>query len=163
MEVFGNIMIFDSDEEFSSFCIEPYGQIIRDEKIGISYSGVYSEEYKKCIAEGRKFTIKDDDSKVLKRNCVCERVPIKGTGFRPDPVRLVQMNVENLVSIPNEIFLIEKSDTYGHAAMRLFRLLYFGNEYIDKNIELALQYLKKAIELGDANAIQFQKEHKLNI
>ena len=93
MEILDDVIYFDSDDEFTDFCLEPYG--ILDSNAN-TYYGKYSDLYKKYLAEDKTFVIKDFDSKVSDRRCVCKRVPIKGTGIQPDPVRLVQMSVQNI-------------------------------------------------------------------
>ena len=66
-----NIMFFDSDDEFTDFCMAPYGVLVNDKDGSPStYTGVYSEEYKDCIAKGMKFVIRDSHSKVCKHRCV---------------------------------------------------------------------------------------------
>lgn len=88
-----NMIFFDSDDDFTDFCLAPYGVLIYDKEGSPStYSGVYSEEYKDCIAKGMKFVIRDPHSKVYKHHCVTKRVPIQGT----KETRLVQMNVQNV-------------------------------------------------------------------
>ena len=161
MEALGNIILFESDEEFTDFCLEPYGQTIKSEKEELVYTGVYSEKYKKCISEGIKFLIKDKDSIVPERNCVSKRVPIERAGIRTEHSYLVQMDVQNLTWHPHLINWMAKSNTNGHAAFMLSQCFYFGDDVINKNIKIAVQYLKKAIELGNDEAIQFQKEHKI--
>ena len=71
-----DIMFFESDEEFTDFCIAPYAE----------------------IKEGKTFIIKDEDSQVFKRQCVCKRVPIYNNGVRVTTREdtLVQLSVKNL-------------------------------------------------------------------
>lgn len=90
------VLAFENDDEFTDFCLKPYAVV---EEIGSVkyYTGVYSDDYLKCIAEGTHFVIKDEDSLVYKRQCVCKRVPLRLDDF-PDYHRevLVQKSVENL-------------------------------------------------------------------
>lgn len=93
METRGNIIYFESDNEFTDFCLAPYGVVIYPEDGSSPYwTGVYSDAYKNAIIEGMKFVIKDEDSVVYKHECVTKRVPIQGTGRDA----LVQMDVQNL-------------------------------------------------------------------
>lgn len=96
MEIFEDEIYFEDDNEFTDFCIKPYGEIIRMDGGGLAYVGIYTPQYTKCLEEGKSFIIKDRNSQVADRCCVCKRVPIRGTGKRTDPVRLVQMQVKNL-------------------------------------------------------------------
>jgi len=93
-----DILFFESDEEFTDFCIAPYAEI-KEGKNGTLYvAGDYSNEYKKCIEEGKTFIIKDEDSQVFKRQCVCKRVPIYNNGVRVTTREdtPVQLSVKNL-------------------------------------------------------------------
>lgn len=93
METKGNIIYFESDEEFEDFCLAPYGVIVHPENGSSPYwTGVYSDLYKDAINEGKKFIIKDEDSWVFKNNCVTKRVPIQGTSREAS----VQLPVQNL-------------------------------------------------------------------
>lgn len=84
---------FDNDQEFTDFCLAPYGVIVYPENGSSPYwTGVYSDAYKEAVKEGKKFVIKDEDSVVFNRKCVTKRVPIQGT--RRDAS--VQMPVQNL-------------------------------------------------------------------
>jgi hypothetical protein len=93
METRGNIIYFESDNEFTDFCLAPYGVVVHPENSSSPYwTGVYSDEYKEAINEGMIFVIKDEDSVVFKHKCVTKRVPIQGTRREA----LVQMPVQNL-------------------------------------------------------------------
>ena len=88
------IIYFDSDTEFEDWTVAPYATKNRN----IPYtSGDLSNEYKAAIEEGKRFVIKDEDSVVCKRGCVCKRVPIEIESF-PLYKRdvLVQLRVDNL-------------------------------------------------------------------
>ena len=88
-----DIMFFDSDDEFTDFCLAPYGILVTDNNGNPpTWTGVYSDEYKDCVAKGMKFVIKDINSSVCEHHCVSKRVPIQGTG----KVRLVQKPVKNV-------------------------------------------------------------------
>ena len=93
METRGNIIYFDSDNEFADFCLARYGVVVYPENGSSPYwTGVYSDAYKNAISEGKKFVIKDEDSVVYKHECVTKRVPIQGIGRDA----LVQMDIQNL-------------------------------------------------------------------
>lgn len=87
------IIYFKSDNEFTDFCLAPYGVIVYPENgSSPTWTGVYSDAYKEAIKEGKRFVIKDEDSFVYKRGVVTKRVPIQGTGREAS----VQMPVKNL-------------------------------------------------------------------
>lgn len=92
-----NIIYFESDEEFTDFCLAPYA-VLKETPNGIlTYTGNYSETYLKCLKQGKVFIIKDEDSKVCERQCVNKRVPLKINGHPSyDRMVLVQLPVENL-------------------------------------------------------------------
>lgn len=105
MEEIGNIIFFDSDDEFTDFCVKPYATVVYPQNSSPYIEGDYSDEYKQCIEEGKRFIIKDEDSKVYRRNCVCKRVPIKIEDF-PSYNRdtLVQLDVDNLEDYSKYLF-----------------------------------------------------------
>lgn len=105
MEEIGNIFFFDSDDEFTDFCVKPYATVVYPQNGSPYIEGDYSDEYKQCIEEGKRFIIKDEDSKVYRRNCVCKRVPIKLEDF-PSYHRdtLVQLDVDNLEDYSKYLF-----------------------------------------------------------
>lgn len=92
MEVLGSVIYFESDDEFTDFCLAPYGVIVYEGGTPTTWTGVYSDQYKEAIVKGMTFVIKDEDSTVFRRQCVTKRVPIQGTRREA----LVQMPVENL-------------------------------------------------------------------
>ena len=92
------IIYFDSDAEFEDWAVAPYATIKYIENSNIPYtSGDFSNAYKAAIKAGKRFVIKDEDSVVCKRGCVCKRVPLKIEAF-PTYKRdvLVQLSVDNL-------------------------------------------------------------------
>ena len=92
------IIYFDSDAEFEDWAVAPYATIKYIKNSNIPYtSGDFSNEYKAAIEEGKRFVIKDEDSVVCKRGCVCKRVPLK-IEVSPLYTRdlLVQLSVDNL-------------------------------------------------------------------
>lgn len=93
IQVSDDNIYFDNDQEFTDFCLAPYGVIVYPEDgSSPTWTGVYSDEYKDAIKEGKRFVIKDEDSVVFKHKCVTKRVPIQGTGREAS----VQMPVQNL-------------------------------------------------------------------
>ena len=88
---------FESDDEFTDFCVAPYAAIEQSEKGGYYYHGEFSALYKKAIEEGKRFVIKDENSQVYKRQCVCKRVLVpKIDGYVARKDVLVQLPVKNL-------------------------------------------------------------------
>ena len=87
------IIYFDSDAEFEDWAVAPYATIKYTKNRNIPYSN----EYKAAIEEGKRFVIKDENSVVYKRGCVCKRVPLK---IEASPTYnrnvLVQLSVDNL-------------------------------------------------------------------
>ena len=92
MEKIDDIIYFESDEEFTDFCVAPYAVIKQSKKGGYYVAGEYSDEYLKCVEMGKKFVIKDEDSMVFERQCVSKRVPVQDSHKKT----LVQLSVENL-------------------------------------------------------------------
>ena len=92
-----NIVFFESDDEFTDFCIAPYAVVKRSADGTLSVEGQYSDMYKKYIEEGKTFIIKDEDSKVYKHQCVSKRVPVKVDDFPSyNRLTLVRLPVQNL-------------------------------------------------------------------
>ena len=91
-----NVKYFNSDAEFEDFCVALYAVIKKTESGVLYYTGEYSDEYLECIENGTKFVIRDEDSVVYKRQCVCKRVPVMHEGLSLGRDVLVQLSVENL-------------------------------------------------------------------
>lgn len=92
-----NIFFFESDDEFTDFCIAPYAVVKRSSEGTLFVEGQYSDMYKKYIEQGKTFIIKDENSQVYKRKCVSKRVPVKIDDFPSyDRLTLVQLPVQNL-------------------------------------------------------------------
>ena len=92
-------MYFESDDEFTDFCVVPYAVIKQSESGVYYYHGEYSDLYKKAIEEGKRFVIKDENSQVYKRQCVSKRVLVPKTDKYVKAARkdvLVQLPVDNL-------------------------------------------------------------------
>lgn len=90
---------FESDDEFTDFCVAPYAVIKQSESGVYYYHGEYSDLYKKAIEEGKKFVIKDENSQVYKHQRVCKRVLVPKADDFAKRMRkdvLVQLHVENL-------------------------------------------------------------------
>ena len=99
MEIRDNVIFFESDDEFTDFCVAPYAQVKTNQNGDSFWAGDYSEMYKKYLEQGMIFKIKDEDSVVYKRQCVCKRVPVimeDGTPLRTNRDVPVQPSVENL-------------------------------------------------------------------
>lgn len=96
MEIKDDIIFFESDEEFTDFCIAPVAHIKRSVKGTLYYEGKYSDEYKKYIEEGKTFIIKDEDSQVYKRQCVSKRVPLIHEGTPTGREVSIQLSVQGL-------------------------------------------------------------------
>ena len=92
MEESNNTIYFESDDEFTDFCVAPYVVVKQSEKGTYYVEGDYSDEYLDCIEQGKTFIIKDEDSVVFKRQCVSKRVPVEGTSR----TTLVQLDIDNL-------------------------------------------------------------------
>lgn len=65
-----NIMYFDTDDEFTDFCLNSNPTIIATDT-GTFYDYDFTPMYNDAIANGVQFMINDDKSKVKKRGCVC--------------------------------------------------------------------------------------------
>ena len=93
------VIIFNSDEEFENFAINPYAQIDSDN----NPYGDYSNAYRQCIEQGIEFIIMggDSNSSINRRDVVSKRVLL------PQEFRiagrndvLIQLSVENLIKRP---------------------------------------------------------------
>jgi len=92
-----NIIFFESDDEFTDFCIAPYAVVKRLSDGTPFVEGQYSDMYKKYIEQGKTFIIKDENSQVYKRQCVTKRVPVKIDDLPSyDRLTVVQLPVQNL-------------------------------------------------------------------
>lgn len=92
-----NIFFFESDDEFTDFCIAPYAVVKRLSDGTPFVEGQYSDMYKKYIEQGKTFIIKDENSQVYKRQCVTKRVPVKIDDLPSyDRLTVVQLPVQNL-------------------------------------------------------------------
>lgn len=91
-----DIMYFSSDEEFTDFCIAPYAEVKETSDGTLCVKGEYSKAYIESIEEGYSFIIRDEDSKVYDRQCVCKRVPVIHNGVNIGRDTLVQLSVQNL-------------------------------------------------------------------
>ena len=80
METINDKIYFESDAEFEDFCIAPYATIEQPKSGTFYVKGDYFDMYKKYLAEGKTFVIKDEDSVVYKRKCVTKRVPVQMDG-----------------------------------------------------------------------------------
>ncbi len=93
-----DILFFESDEEFTDFCVALFAEIKKSENGDFFVIGDYSDEYKKCIEQGKKFIIKVEGSQVFKSQCVTKRVPVFNNGVRVTTREdyPVQLSVKNL-------------------------------------------------------------------
>ena len=106
METKGNYLIFETDNEFTDFCVAPHAVIV--EKGGIAYVACdYSDRFKQCLEEGKTFVIREKDSTVCRRSCVCKRVSViyKGNPLRGQTA-LAQLRVENVEEYDDISFLL---------------------------------------------------------
>ena len=65
----GQVILFDNDEDFLAFCVEPVAVIDMDkDKDGnpYAYHGQFTELYRKCLDAEMKFGIREEDSFVNK-------------------------------------------------------------------------------------------------
>ena len=87
------VIHFKSDEEFTDFCLAPYGVLANG-----TYTGKYTEIYLDSLKEGKHFMIEDENSQVYKRKEVSKRVPIIVDGLPRGRQRtaVVSLPVENL-------------------------------------------------------------------
>lgn len=92
MKDIDNTLFFDSDDEFADFCVAPYAEVKEDARGRLYVEGKYSDMYLSCIEQGMTFVIRDWDSKVYKRGCVCKRVPVLGT----NRTTLIQLDVQDV-------------------------------------------------------------------
>lgn len=74
-------IFFDSDDEFYNFAVVP--ELVTVEEIGVDgkpfrYTDFnFSDIYKDAVSQGKKFIIKNEDSKITRQNCVSYRTITK--------------------------------------------------------------------------------------
>ncbi len=99
MKIKGNIIYFESDDEFTDFCIAPNATIEYRKDGSSRILNCYSDLYKENVKQGNSFVIRDENSKVYKRGCVSKHVPIRYEGQScSNRSTLVQLKVQNLES-----------------------------------------------------------------
>ena len=76
MDIKGNIIYFDNDNEFYDFAVIPQ-LITKDGDKSKYFDFELSPQYHKALKEGKKFCIKDEDSKILKHAAVSYRTITK--------------------------------------------------------------------------------------
>ena len=65
------IMYFDTDEDFQNFCVLPYTTLEKSPITGEPYQQWhFTKEYLDAVAAGTRFKIKNEDSKIYKRQQV---------------------------------------------------------------------------------------------
>ena len=91
-------IIFETDDEFADFCILPYTEMRQSEDgRHVVANGNYTEEYKRCLEEGKIFVIKEDKSNVYWRHSVSKRVAVRENGVFRGRYFLVQLPVQNVM------------------------------------------------------------------
>lgn len=72
-----NIMYFNNDEDFYNFCVVPEVKISQETDANGNIYNVFtfdfSDIYNSCIKDGKKFIIKDENSRIFKNKCVSYR------------------------------------------------------------------------------------------
>ena len=69
MEEQHNLIIFENDDEFFDWCVNP-NLVFKKSESGVTYfTWEFTSEYLNALNEGRIFTIKDSD-------CICKRQAI---------------------------------------------------------------------------------------
>lgn len=97
MEVINNVVYFESDDDFTDFCVKPYALIVASKNGRPKVEGYYTDEYLDCLEQGKIFIIKDENSLIEKRKMVTKRVPIKVENFPAyQHDTLVQLEVQNV-------------------------------------------------------------------
>ena len=138
METIGQVIVFESDDEFADFCIAPFASVQRSEDGHLSsVKPGYSEAYQKAIEEGKKFVIKDKNSAVFKHKYVTKRVPvvIEGDTTRSQRTTFVQLEVQNLMDYYSWWFLQRKRSKVGKNGPKLVtphRMNAFAEKYLEK-------------------------------
>lgn len=64
------LMYFDTDADFHSFCVIPQYKIVQSETGQTYYDFDFTSDYLNALAAGTKFTIRDKNSNVLKHKAV---------------------------------------------------------------------------------------------
>lgn len=83
------LMFFENDDEFLNFCLSPDLEIKKDENTGLFYHDYpFSENYISSLEEDKCFIIKDPNSLIVKRGCVCK-------GLITKPVENLYMICDN--------------------------------------------------------------------
>jgi len=97
METKDKVIIFESDEEFTDFCVAPFATVEGAEQGKPYIQGHFSEQYKKALEEGKAFVIKGRDSAVCRRKSVSKRVPVVMEGGSNRMILVQLDNVQNLM------------------------------------------------------------------
>lgn len=88
----GNAYYFDTDDDFINFCMDPTKKVTTiicdDGTVRALGDYDYSDMYKKCIANGTHFIIKDENSRIIKNGDFtfvdCTRYPENVVEYDPD-------------------------------------------------------------------------------
>lgn len=68
-------LYFDTDADFEAFAVIPQIVIVpikyKNGDKGFTQDFCFTEDYLKALKNGQRFTIRDRDSKIAKRGCVC--------------------------------------------------------------------------------------------
>lgn len=98
----GQVILFDNDEDFLAFCVEP----VAVDKDGKPY-GQFTELYRKCLDAGMKFGIREEDSFVNNNKVANTRVLVpEGFNQLRKDVN-VQMPVQGIEELEYGYYLCE--------------------------------------------------------
>ena len=73
-----NVMVFDTDDEFTNFCLNSEPTLYNDSTTGIGYYDYeFTPSYIDAINSGKQFMIVETNSKIMKRGCVSRGIITK--------------------------------------------------------------------------------------
>lgn len=72
MKIENNVIIFDNDDEMTDYCISNNPVAFYDESINCYYYDYpFTSEYNDALNSGKTFKVNCENSKIMKRGCVC--------------------------------------------------------------------------------------------
>ena len=135
----GHVIVFDTDEDFINFCVDPVALAVRDKDGNIvTLTGQYSELYRKCCDAGMMFGIRKEDSVINKNKVACTRVAIPRQFRSPRKYTLVQLPVENIEYLVRKHYICN-GEVYSYQAIIayiVYRMVYTHEKTPDEVREI---------------------------
>jgi len=104
----GQVILFDNDEDFLAFCVDPVAVIDMDKDGNpYAYHGQFTEMYRKCLDAGMKFGIREEDSFVNKNKVADTRVLVPEGFNQLRKAANVKMPVQGIEELEYGYYLCE--------------------------------------------------------